>query len=269
MENLHEIFEKNNFKLTKDRVKATEFENIKSKDVIYLDKETTSEITIYLNPNIVEGNLKLKSESKLQHRSSLTKFPKRMHGGQKPINCGYSFKFQTIDKLDSFLRSFDAYEILDDNTLIEILADAKDVEEYNNSITYTGAPQPKKEPKEDSIGRKKYPRNSQVAFNALKIARHVCEFDNSHITFKRKRDGNDYTEPHHLIPLSSYNDFQYSLDVEENIVSLCSNCHNLLHYGAEFEVVLKKLYEARKDMLESVGLKITYDELKKYYSSIY
>ncbi len=34
-----------------------------------------------------------------------------------------------------------------------------------------------------------------------------------------------------MIPISKYKDYNYSLDVMENIVSLCSHCHNLLHYG--------------------------------------
>ncbi|MBP5362507.1 MAG: hypothetical protein J6Y71_05725 [Ruminococcus sp.] len=69
------------------------------------------------------------------------------------------------------------------------------------------------------------------------------------------------------MPLSKYQDFDYSLDVMENIVSLCSHCHNLLHYG-RFEdklVILKKLYNERKDALEKCGLHITFDELAEYY----
>lgn len=72
-------------------------------------------------------------------------------------------------------------------------------------------------------------------------------------------------EPHHLIPLSQHKKFDVSLDVEENIVSLCSNCHNLLHYGSDYEALLKKLYDERKDLLESVGICVTYDELVSMY----
>lgn len=53
----------------------------------------------------------------------------------------------------------------------------------------------------------------------------------------------------------------------ENIVSLCSHCHNLLHYGKlEDKIpVLDKLYDERKEALERVGLGITFEELKEYY----
>lgn len=43
--------------------------------------------------------------------------------------------------------------------------------------------------------------------------------------------------------------FNVSLDVEENIVSLCSNSHNQIHYGADADKLIEKLYEERKDAL--------------------
>ena len=57
------------------------------------------------------------------------------------------------------------------------------------------------------------------------------------------------------------------MDVEENICSLCSVCHDCVHYGTDEEKkkILKKLYNMRKELLEKVGLKISFDELKNYY----
>ena len=116
----------------------------------------------------------------------------------------------------------------------------------------TGRPVPKRDPKR--------------AIDALIRAGFLCEFNSDDRTFLRK-NGKPYTEPHHLIPLSKYQDFDYSLDVMENIVSLCSHCHNLLHYG-RFEdklVILEKLYNERKEALEKCGLHITFNELAEYY----
>ena len=48
-------------------------------------------------------------------------------------------------------------------------------------------------------------------------------------------------------------------------MSLCSNCHNEIHYGRDYEVLLKKLYDARKDILLKAGIKVTFDELKEMY----
>lgn len=61
------------------------------------------------------------------------------------------------------------------------------------------------------------------------------------------------------------NNFSVSLDVEENIVSLCSNCHNLLHYGRDYLSLLKRLYESRKNLLKKVGIDITFERLVQMY----
>ena len=61
-------------------------------------------------------------------------------------------------------------------------------------------------------------------------------------------------------------DFQYSLDVEENIVSLCSNCHNEIHYGINAKNLLIKLYYQRIELLKAKGLDISLDKLLEYYN---
>lgn len=111
-----------------------------------------------------------------------------------------------------------------------------------------------------------YPRSKTVSQRALSKAQYLCECDPQHMTFKRKNCDKNYTEPHHLIPLSVAADFpEIDLDREQNIVSLCSNCHNWLHYGDGIDAILRPLYEQRKDLLKSIGADITYDQLKNYY----
>ena len=83
--------------------------------------------------------------------------------------------------------------------------------------------------------------------------------------FIRKKSNKKYTEPHHLVPMAFSDEFEVSLDREENIVSLCSNCHNQIHYGIDADVLIKKLYNERKEALESVGIKITLEHLLSRY----
>ena len=71
----------------------------------------------------------------------------------------------------------------------------------------------------------------QTAVNVLDHAGFTCEIDPRHPIFIRKHSDKPYTEPHHLIPLAMQDQFDVSLDVEENIISICSNCHNEIHYG--------------------------------------
>ncbi len=113
-----------------------------------------------------------------------------------------------------------------------------------------------------------YPRNKQVALNALIRANYQCECqtdEEKHPGFIRKSNGTNYTEPHHLIPMSEQDRYENSLDVPANIISLCSNCHNFLHYGKEPQELLTKLYEMRKNELKEAGIEITLDKLISIY----
>lgn len=116
-----------------------------------------------------------------------------------------------------------------------------------------------------NYGKKSY-RDSKVSYNALRLASFCCEFSKNHISFKRKKTNVMYTEAHHLIPLKYQKYFNVNLDVEANIVSLCSECHNRLHYGEYFIDILEKLYNERKERLKKCGIEITFEELLKMYA---
>jgi 5-methylcytosine-specific restriction protein A len=108
-------------------------------------------------------------------------------------------------------------------------------------------------------------RDLITSYNALKLANFKCEYSNQHKSFMRKNIDLTYTEGHHLIPLKYQYMFNVNLDVEANIVSLCSECHNILHYGRDYEILLRKLYDARIDRLNTCGIKISIDELLEMY----
>ena len=110
-----------------------------------------------------------------------------------------------------------------------------------------------------------YPRSRDVLANALQAADYICEAHCDTKLFLRKNGKTLYTEGHHLIPLEYQEDFSYSLDVEANVVSLCPNCHKLLHYGYDKEMILKHLYEARIDRLKKFNLDIDFASLLLMY----
>ncbi|SCT12397.1 HNH endonuclease [Staphylococcus caeli] len=118
----------------------------------------------------------------------------------------------------------------------------------------------------NATGREIPKRKAERAVIALKLANYKCEYNPEDRTFTR-RNGKEYTEPHHLIPISKYREFDRSLDVKENIVSLCSHCHNLLHYGRleEKEGMLEKILLDRQDQLRGYGISISLDQLSDYY----
>ena len=126
------------------------------------------------------------------------------------------------------------------------------------------------EPKEKGVpiyrnGHKSYPRDKQTAINALNHAGYRCEINAEHESFISRNSGKKYMEPHHLIPMAFSDYFDVSLDVEENIVSLCSNCHNEIHYGKNARIMIEKLYNQRKELLKNKKLEVTLEELFEMY----
>ncbi len=138
---------------------------------------------------------------------------------------------------------------------IELIKELSDENLSPSSDDYIPEPEAKKPGK--TVGEKVVPdRDRAKADNALARAGYLCEFDNEHKLFIRKRQPINYTEPHHLIPLKYDVLFENSLDVQANIISLCSHCHNLIHYGVDAELVIRKLWEDRKEELKQAGLSI-------------
>lgn len=119
-------------------------------------------------------------------------------------------------------------------------------------------------PKSDKKTRlvKSSNRSSIIKNQVIMSSDYMCEIDNNHETFTAKATKRPYMEGHHSIPLSKQDNFNNSLDVYANIVSLCPICHRLIHYGIceEKTDVLKKIYYLRSDRLNNCGLKISQED---------
>ena len=130
---------------------------------------------------------------------------------------------------------------------------------------FVGIPREKPELVETKLG-KRYKRDKQRSINALHRANYLCEYNPKHETFLRKSVNVNYTESHHLVPMAFQDCFpNATLDTESNIVSLCSNCHNQVHYGQGAELIITELYNQRKDVLEKEGIVITLEQLLSMY----
>ena len=89
--------------------------------------------------------------------------------------------------------------------------------------------------------------------------------ENDHKTFISKRTDRPYVEVHHLVHLEYWRYFENSLDVEANIVCLCSNCHNEIHYGKNAIGLVMQLYNLRKEELSAAGIDINLEDLVDLY----
>lgn len=144
----------------------------------------------------------------------------------------------------------------------EELQKLDNVEEINDTKFIDSLPKPNKGLKY----LKYYTRNTKFSKNALKNAGYKCEINPEHITFNNGK--HQYMEGHHLIPMSFQDEFEISLDVPANIVSVCPTCHKALHYG---NTLIKKQYievifKNRKKDLEKYGIRIEKKQLEKIYT---
>lgn len=112
---------------------------------------------------------------------------------------------------------------------------------------------------------KHYARDPKNATIARRASGYKCEINEMHGTFISRNLEVPYVEMHHLIPLSAQEQFEKSLDVPANIVALCSNCHNELHYGKDAGKLVEILYQQRADRLKKAGLGISLKKLLSYY----
>ncbi|AZV41999.1 restriction endonuclease [Peribacillus asahii] len=119
----------------------------------------------------------------------------------------------------------------------------------------------------DKTTSETYKRNGQIGKIAIVYADFLCEVDDNHKDFTSNVTGRNYVEAHHLIPMEYQDSFDYSIDVEANIVSLCVSCHKKLHHAIfeEKEHILKQLYNNRKARLKRCRINITEEILLNYY----
>lgn len=113
-----------------------------------------------------------------------------------------------------------------------------------------------------------YPRNARMAANYVKKVGYICQYNSIHPSFISGVTGEQYVEVHHLVPISKSDDFNNSLDVVQNLVVLCPNCHRAIHLSENSvkKAYIDKFFEERKESLEQVGISLSNaEQLYKYY----
>lgn len=167
-----------------------------------------------------------------------------------------------VDALKQFYNSFKQGDYI----FREVkLPDEDELVPFSKKVCVAPKDVPTAPPENYQQGLNTYKRHREVVLNALALAEYKCEADCETPLFCRKDGVTNYTEAHHIIPLCYQKDFEYSLDIEANVVSLCPRCHRLMHYGRDYENLLKRLYDKRTERLKKCGINITYEQLLLLY----
>lgn len=85
--------------------------------------------------------------------------------------------------------------------------------------------------------------------------------------FTSKNTGHNYVEVHHFIPREFRNNYEYSIDVFANYVTLCPHCHKMIHLATDRERMdaIRYIYNNRIERLRMCGLDTKFDIIMKYY----
>lgn len=114
--------------------------------------------------------------------------------------------------------------------------------------------------------------DSKIRDTVLKLDNYECQYGKAigekHVAGLGS-NGHPVVNAHHLIPMKAEKDFfPRSLDRPENIVTLCPNCHDVLHHGSyeEKKRILEVLYKKYIKRLNDIEIYISLENLiDKYY----
>lgn len=141
------------------------------------------------------------------------------------------------------------------------------VETAQSIILEAGPIKPPQKRGDNGNAKGKWPRSFRIAKSALENANFQCENNPQHITFRSRVTKKNFVEAHHLIPMEKQGEFKVSLDVPENILSLCPNCHSMFHHS-DIDItspLVETFLNRRKKSLKERGVKITLRKLMDYY----
>lgn len=137
---------------------------------------------------------------------------------------------------------------------------------FDNSLSDNDFPIKKRSTKVILSQSKRPPISKAKGDYVLYKNKYKCQINPKHKTFIAK-NGHNFMEKHHLIPMKFYDKFVYDLDTISNIVSICPTCHRLLHFGNKKDAsnFLKILWTQRNSKMNQANIGLSFNDLKTKY----
>ena len=109
--------------------------------------------------------------------------------------------------------------------------------------------------------------STQLKIIAKERSSYKCEFNEMHSSFIAQANRRQYVEAHHLIPFARREEYKGNIDVLENLICLCPNCHRKIHHGIrpEIQAMLGQLLNQRRSSLIRAGIEIDDRDLMQHY----
>ena len=181
-----------------------------------------------------------------------------------------SFLIDNKNVFEPILMNVFKVEDIDDSEE-ETEEEIYDPRSINVDITYSGdRPEPRID--DTTIVGKQQLRT--IFAMRKKIAReksnYTCELEmlNGCRYFTSKTTKHNYIEVHHFVPREFRNNFENSVDVLANYITLCPHCHRMIHLATDRERVniIRYIYNQRKDRLKNCGIEVEFEDLLNFYN---
>lgn len=124
----------------------------------------------------------------------------------------------------------------------------------------------------DNTGRKRFKTNKKIRDSVLVKANYLCDCNDAKHFYFESVELDNYVEGHHIIPMNRqqeyYSDSSINLDIPNNIVPLCPNCHSQIHLGSRHArlKIISEIYVRNKTKLLSINPDLTLSILASYYN---
>lgn len=124
----------------------------------------------------------------------------------------------------------------------------------------------------DTKGRKRFKTQKRIRDFVLKKADYMCDCNDSKHFYFESVEFHNYVEGHHIVPMNRQEEYligdKINLDIPNNIVPLCPNCHSQIHLGSRQAriKIISELYVRNKVKLQSFVPDLSLAVLASYYN---
>lgn len=124
----------------------------------------------------------------------------------------------------------------------------------------------------DNKGRKRFKTFKKIRDSVLERANYLCNCNDSKHFYFESVDLHNYVEGHHIVPMNRQEEYYYdngiNLDIPNNIIPLCPNCHCQIHLGSRSAriKIISEIYVRNKAKLFSFNPNLSLSILASYYN---
>lgn len=209
-------------------------------------------------------------------KSFCFRFLSAMFAGGNDVKYDIASLWQTLKKHDNQITNLNKFiKHFNSNTAqqIHLVVPADDdIVESDDDIVDIQDLHRKPEKGIDNKGRKRYKTQKKIRDAVLKQAGYLCDCDDKQHFYFESVEFHNYVEGHHIVPMNRQEEYYFdktiNLDVPNNIVPLCPNCHCQIHLGSRQAriKILSELFVRNKAKLLALNPNLTLALLASYYN---